>query len=102
MQRPKVCISAPIVEMSERNEIKHISIYSKNLKQNLEDLFTELNWMDFITSIQKYNDALKLFHIEIKTVQKGHLVFVTDGNGNPVRHPIKLSDFVEGPRFYPD
>ena len=56
--------------------------------------------MDFITSKQMYNDALKLFHIEIRQVQKGHLVFVTDGNGNPIRHPIKLSDFEERPRFY--
>jgi hypothetical protein len=74
--------------------------YSKNLKQNLENLFTELNRMDFITSKQMYNDALKLFHIEIRQVQKGHLIFVTDGNGNPIRHPIKMSDFVERPRFY--
>jgi len=74
--------------------------YSKNLKQNLENLFTELNRMDFITSKQMYNDALKLFHIEIRQVQKGHLVFVTDGNGNPVRHPIKMSDFQEIPRCY--
>ena len=74
--------------------------YSKNLKQNLENLFSELNRMDFITSKQMYNDALKLFHIEIRQVQKGHLVFVTDGNGNPIRHPIKLSDFEERPRFY--
>jgi len=74
--------------------------YSKNLKQNLENLFAELNRMDFITSKQMYNDALKLFHIEIRQVQKGHLVFVTDGNGNPIRHPIKMSDFEERPRFY--
>lgn len=58
--------------------------------------------MDFITNKQMYNDALKLFHVEIRQVQKGHLVFVTDGNGNPVRHPIKMSDFEERPRFYSD
>ena len=74
--------------------------YSKNLKQNLENLFTELNRMDFITSKQMFNDALKLFHIEIRQVQKGHLIFVTDGNGNPIRHPMKMSDFIERPRFY--
>jgi hypothetical protein len=56
--------------------------------------------MDFIISKQMYNDALKLFHIEIRQVQKGHLVFVTDGNGNPIRHPVKMSDFQEKPRFY--
>ena len=74
--------------------------YSKNLKQSLENLFTELNRMDFINNMQMYNDALKLFHIEIRQVLKGHLVFVTDGNGNPVRHPIKMSDFEERPRYY--
>ncbi len=73
---------------------------SKNLKQNLENLFAELNQMDFISSKQMYNDALKLFHIEIRQVKNGHLVFVTDGNGTPVRHPIKMSDFEERPRFY--
>lgn len=74
--------------------------YSKNLKQNLESLFGELNRMDLITSKQMYNDALKLFHIEIKPANKGHLVFVTDEQGNPIRHPIKMSDFQERPRFY--
>ena len=83
----------------EKIDLK-FTAYSKNLKQNLENLFTELNRMDFITNKQMYDDALKLFHIEIRQVQKGHLVFVTDGNGNPVRHPIKMSDFEERPRFY--
>lgn len=86
-------------EPKEKINLK-FTAYSKNLKQNLENLFTELNRMDFITSKLMYNDALKLFHIEIRQVQKGHLVFVTDGNGNPVRHPIKMSDFEERPRFY--
>ena len=83
----------------EKIDLK-FTAYSKNLKQNLENLFMELNRMDFITSKQMYNDALKLFHIEIRQVQKGQLIFVTDGNGNPVRHPIKMSDFQEKPRFY--
>jgi hypothetical protein len=83
----------------EKIDLK-FTAYSKNLKQNLENLFSELNRMDFITSKQMYNDALKLFHVEIRQVQKGHLVFVTDGNENPIRHPIKLSDFQEKPRFY--
>jgi hypothetical protein len=74
--------------------------YSKNLKQNLENLFAELNRMDFITNKEMYNDALRLFHIEIKQVHKGHLIFVTDGNGNPVRHPLKMSDFEERPRLH--
>jgi Relaxase/Mobilisation nuclease domain len=86
-------------EPKEKINLK-FTAYSKNLKQNLESLFSELNRMDFITNKQMYNDALKLFHIEIRQVQKGHLVFVNDGNGNPVRHPIKLSDFEDRPRFY--
>jgi hypothetical protein len=55
----------------EKIDLK-FTAYSKNLKQNLENLFTELNRMDFINSKQMYNDALKLFHIEIRQVQKGH------------------------------
>ena len=47
-----------------------------------------------------YDDALRLFHIEIRPANKGHLIFVTDGNGNPVRHPIKMSDFEKRPWFY--
>ena len=86
-------------EPKEKINLK-FTAYSKNLKQNLDNLFTELNRMDFITNKQMYNDALKLFQIEIKQVQKGHLVFVTDGNGNPIRHPIKMSDFEERPKFY--
>ena len=73
---------------------------SKNLKQNLESLFGQINRMEFITSKQMYNDSLRLFHVEIRQVQKGHLVFVTDGNENPIRHPIKMSDLQEKPRFY--
>ncbi len=86
-------------EPKEKINLK-FTAYSKNLKQNLERLFKELNRMDFITSKRMYDDALKLFHIEIKPVLKGYMIFVTDGNGNPVRYPIKMSDFVERPRYY--
>lgn len=74
--------------------------YSKNLKQNLESLIKELNRMDFITNKKMYDDALMLFHIEVKPANKGYLIFVTDGNGNPLRYPIKMSDFEDRPRFY--
>ena len=73
---------------------------SKNLKHNLENLFGQLNRMDFITSKEMYNQALGLFQVEIRKAGKGHLVFVTDENGNPIRHPVKMSDFQERPRFY--
>ncbi|MBN2836123.1 MAG: relaxase/mobilization nuclease domain-containing protein, partial [Candidatus Delongbacteria bacterium] len=73
---------------------------SKNLKQNLESLFGQLNRMEFISSKELYDQALGLFQVEIKKAGRGHLVFVTDENGNPVRHPVKMSDFEESPKFY--
>jgi hypothetical protein len=73
---------------------------SKNLKQNLESLFGQLNRMEFITSKELYDQALGLFQVEIRKAGRGHLVFVTDENGNPVRHPLRMSDFEERPRFY--
>jgi hypothetical protein len=73
---------------------------SKNLKQNLESLFGQLNRMEFITSKEMYDQALKLFNVEIRKVGRGYSVFVTDENGNPVRHPVRMSDFEERPKFY--
>ena len=73
---------------------------SKDLKQNLENLFGQLNRMDFITSKEMYDQALKLFQVEIRKAGRGHLVFVVDENGNPIRHPVKMSDFHERPKFY--
>ncbi len=73
---------------------------SKNLKQNLESLFGQLNRMEFITSKELYDQALGLFQVEIRKAGRGHMVFVTDENGNPVRHPVRMSDFEERPRFY--
>jgi hypothetical protein len=65
--------------------------------------YKSIHWIlldGFYYHNQLHNDALRLFHIEIRQVQKGNLVFVTDGNENPIRHPIKMSDFQERPRFY--
>ena len=73
---------------------------SKDLKQNLESLFGQLNRMEFITSIEMYDQALKLFNVEIRKAGRGYTVFVTDENGNPLRHPVKMSDFQERPKFY--
>ncbi|MGV8137299.1 MAG: relaxase/mobilization nuclease domain-containing protein [Mangrovibacterium sp.] len=72
---------------------------SKNLKHNLESLFGQLNRMEFMTSREMYDQALKLFNVEIRKAGRGFLVFVTDENGNPVRHPVKMSVFEERPRF---
>ena len=73
---------------------------SKDLKQNLENLFGQLNRMEFITSKVMYDQALGLFQVEIRKAGRGHLVFVVDENGAPIRHPVKISDFQERPKFY--
>ena len=73
---------------------------SKNLKQNLESLFTQLNRMEFITSREMYDQALKLFNVEIRQAGRGYSVFVTDENGNPIRHPVRMGDFEERPKYY--
>ncbi len=70
------------------------------LKQNLESLFLQLNRMEMITSKELYDQALGFFQVEIRKAGRGHMVFVTDENGAVIRHPIKLSDFDERPRFY--
>jgi hypothetical protein len=59
-----------------------------------------LNRIESITTKELYDKSLALFNIEIRKAGRGHVVFVTDGNGNPVRYPMRLSDFKERPRFY--
>jgi hypothetical protein len=56
--------------------------------------------MPEITSKEMYNEALKLFNVEIKKSGRGHIVLVTDDEGKPIRYPIRLSKFKEQPRFY--
>lgn len=73
---------------------------SRNIKQNLENLFKHLNQIPEITSKEMYNEALKLFNVEIRKSGRGHIVVVTDDFGNPIRYPIRLSNFKEGPKFY--
>jgi hypothetical protein len=73
---------------------------SKNLKQNLESLFGQLNRMEFITSKEMYDQVLKLFNVEIRRLRRGYSAFVTDENGNPIRHPVSMEDFDERPKFY--
>ncbi|WP_430972703.1 relaxase/mobilization nuclease domain-containing protein [Sunxiuqinia rutila] len=73
---------------------------SRNLKQNLESLFGQLNQMEFINSKVMYEQALEMFNIEIRPFGKGYAAFVTDGTGSPVRYPIGLSEFGERPNFY--
>ncbi len=83
----------------EQTNLK-FSAVSSNLKRNLERLFYQLNHIESITSKQLYDKSLELFNVEIRRSGRGHVVFVTDGNGNPVRYPIRLSEFEERPRFY--
>lgn len=73
---------------------------SRNIKQNLENLFKHLNHIPEITSKEMYNEALKLFNVEIRKSCRGHIVVVTDDIGNPIRYPIRLSNFKDGPKFY--
>jgi hypothetical protein len=72
---------------------------SKNLKQNMESLFCQLNRMEFITSKEMYDQALKLFNLEVRKAGRGYAVFVTGENGNLIRHPVRMSDFEERPKF---
>lgn len=87
-------------DKTPKNPNLKFSSKSGNLKQNLEHLFCELNQIESITTKELYDKSLALFNIEIGKVGRGHVVFVTDGNGNPVRYPMRLSDFKERPRFY--
>ncbi len=73
---------------------------SRNIKQNLENLFHHLNGLKEITTKAMYDEALKIFNVEIKKSGRGHIVLVTDGEGNPIRYPIRLSKFKERPKFY--
>ncbi len=73
---------------------------SRNIKQNLENLFKHLNQIPEITSKEMYNEALKLFNVEIRKSGRGHIVVVTDDSGNPIRYPIRLSNFKDRPKFY--
>lgn len=76
------------------------SASSKNLKQNMESLFTQLNRMDSITTKEIYDKSLELFNVEIRKSGRGHVVLVTGGEGKPIRYPIHLSKFKEKPNFY--
>ncbi len=83
----------------EQTNLK-FSAVSSNLKRNLERLFYQLNHIESITSKQLYDKSLELFNVEMRRSGRRHVVFVIDGAGNPVRYPIRLSDFEERPKFY--
>ncbi len=73
---------------------------SSNLKRNLESLFYQLNQIESIITKQLYDKSLELFNVEIRKSGRGHIVVVTDGEGKPIRYPIRLSNFKEKPKFY--
>ena len=87
----------------EQNQLQSnlkFSAGTRNLKQNLESLFYQLNPMESITTKQLYDKSLELFNVEVRRSGRGHVVFITDEIGNPIRYPIRLSEFQERPRFY--
>ena len=87
----------------EQNQVQSnlkFSAGSRNLKQNLESLFYQLNQIESISTKQLYDKSLELFNVEVRRSGRGHVVFITDEIGNPMRYPIRLSEFEERPRFY--
>ena len=73
---------------------------SRNIKQSLENLFYHLNHTEQINSKERYEQALKLFNVEIQKSGRGHIVVVTNDDGKPIRYPIRLSKFKEQPMFH--
>ncbi len=87
-------------EQSQVQSNLKFSAGSRNLKQNLESLFYQLNQIESISTKQLYNKSLELFNVEVRKSGRGHVVFITDEIGNPIRYPIRLSVFKERPRFH--
>ena len=87
----------------EQNQVQanlKFSAGSRNLKQNLEGLFCQLNQIESISTKQLYDKSLELFNVDIRRSGRGHVVLITDEIGNPIRYPIRLSEFQERPQFY--
>ena len=70
------------------------------MHHHLKSLFFQLNQIESITTKHLYDKSLELFNVEIRRSGRGHFVFIIDGNGTPVRYPIRLSEFQERPKFY--
>nr|WP_321411515.1 relaxase/mobilization nuclease domain-containing protein [uncultured Carboxylicivirga sp.] len=71
---------------------------SQELYNTIQSTFLLLN-ESALDSKQQYLDILKGYNLEIKESERGYSVFVTDQNGNPLRHPISLSDFKDYPDY---
>nr|WP_320153989.1 relaxase/mobilization nuclease domain-containing protein [uncultured Draconibacterium sp.] len=76
------------------------SARSRNIKENLENLFKHLNEKDELTTKDMYDQALLSFKVEIQKSGRGHIVVVLGDDGKPARYPIRLSNFKNKPRFY--
>ena len=87
-------------EQSQVQSNLKFSVGSRNLKQNFESLFYQLNQIESITTKQFYDKSLELFNVEVRRSGREHIVLITGENGSPVRYPIRLSEFEERPRFY--
>ena len=85
---------------SKEEPVFKFSARSRNIKQSLESLFLHLNHIDSINSKALYEEALKLFNVEIRKSGRGYIIVVTDGKGKVIRYPIRLSKFKEQPKFY--
>ncbi len=88
------------MEQNREQPSLKFSAGSSNLKRNLESLFYQLNHIESITTKQLYDKSLELFNVKIQKSGWGHIVFIADRDGNPVRYPMRLSEFDERPRFY--
>jgi hypothetical protein len=86
-------------EHSREEPVFKFSATSRNIKQSLEDLFQHLNQMNSLNSKGLYDEALKLFNVEIRKSGRGHIVVVTNGDGKVIRYPIRLSKFTNQPKF---
>ncbi len=78
----------------------HFSARSRNIKQNLENLFKHLNEKDELTTKDLYDQALLTFKVEVQKSGRGHIVVVLGHDGKPARYPIRLSSFKNKPKFY--
>jgi hypothetical protein len=87
-------------ETRKEKPVFKFSARSRNIKQSLEIVFMHLNQMDSINSKIQYDEALKLFNVEIRKSGRGDIVVVTDGNGKVIRYSIRLSKFKEQPKYY--
>ena len=76
------------------------SARSRNIKENLENLFKHLNERDELTTKNLYDQALLTFNVEVQKSGRGHIVVVLGDDGKPARYPIRLSKFKNKPKFY--